>query len=160
MYELIVRTLKVSVSGYATRIYWTPNLAPTTDRVAVPATCEAWTPGSSWNSSNTAAKAIDGDSNDAKPMNQPLGSPEDVSAVPLLPATETGKPRNGKNTVPSPSATTARIPSRISERSVGMLAARPSSAFSNFLTTAPDRSRNSVTRRGFHTIPSLASAEA
>src|SRR5438034_8244740 len=140
--------------------YFTPNFAPSTVRTVVPATCDAKLPGDSWNSSNTAAKAIDGCSNEAKPMNQPSGSPAGVSAVPLFPATATGNPRNGKYTVPSVSATTARIPSRISERSVGMLAARPSSAFSNFFWTAPDRSRISMTRRGFQTIPSLASAAA
>ena len=92
-------------------------------------------------------------------MNQPFGSPG-VSAVPDFPATETLKPRNGKYAVPSPSETTARIVSRMSESSVLVAFAWPSMDFSNDFTFAPLRSRSSVTRRGFHRMPSFASAAA
>src|SRR5438093_1018460 len=63
-----------------------PNFAASTARTAVPEACEAKVPGDSLNSSNTAAKATDGCSKEAKPMNQPLGFPDGVSAVPLFPA--------------------------------------------------------------------------
>src|SRR5437867_290522 len=137
-----------------------PNFAASAARTAVPDACEAKLPGDSLNSSNTAANATDGCSKEAEPMNQPLGLPDGVSAVPLFPATETAKPRNGKYTVPSGSDTTARMQSRMSESSVFVALACPAIVFSSLRTVAPLRSRISVTRRGFHTIPSFASAAA
>ena len=64
----------------------TPNLAASVCRTAVPATCDAKLPGDSWNCSKTAANATDGASKLEKPMNQPFGSPDGVSAS----ATEVG----------------------------------------------------------------------
>src|SRR5437016_11348601 len=84
------------------------------------------TPGLSVYSSSTAATAMDGCSNEAHPMNHASTLPcAGDSAVPLFPAVVGEYRWKTNDTVPSGSLVTACMPSRISERSVGIVSAEP-----------------------------------
>src|SRR3989441_2179917 len=119
------RTHWDSVRGYGG-----PNFAAKIAFTAIAESTEPKMPGRSVYSSSTAAIAIDGCSNEAKPMNQASTLPvTGDSAVPLFPAVLVEYVRKTEDTVPSRSVVTACIPSRMSERSVGIESTEPACVF-------------------------------
>src|SRR3989442_573485 len=130
----LVRTRPITTSLVPCRAplggYGVANFALNTAFTAIAESTDPKTPGRSVYSSSTAAIAIDGASNEAKPMNQASTLPvTGDSAVPLFPAVLVEYVRKTEDTVPSRSVVTACIPSRMSERSVGIESTEPACVF-------------------------------
>src|SRR2546425_1556439 len=110
--------------------YGVANFAFKTAFTAIAESTDPNTPGLSVYSSSTAAIAIDGASNEAKPMNHASTLPAaGDSAVPLFPAVLVEYVRKTEDTVPSRSVVTACMPSRMSERAVGIESTEPACVF-------------------------------